>query len=77
MLTVKTQRIHRALEPCDMTVVVCAPDIDDLVKAALFKLVTVVGDIGGKVGVKTVCTAQNIVLELELFDILGLFARLE
>ena len=60
-----------------MTVVVCAPDIDDLVKAALFKLVAVVGDIGGKVGVKTVCTAQNIVLELELFDILGLFARLE
>ena len=77
MLAVETQCVHCALEPCDMAVVVCAPDIDDLVEATLFKLVAVVSDVGGKIGVEAVCTAQNIVLELELVYILGLFARLE
>ena len=57
-----------------MAVVVSAPDIDDLVKAAFFKLVAVVGDVGGKIGVEPVCTAQNVVLEVELVYILGLLA---
>lgn len=59
-----------------MAVVVCAPDIDDLVEATLFKLVAVVSDVGGKIGVETVCTAQNIVLELELVYILWLLPAL-
>ena len=58
-------------------VVIGALDVYYLVKAALLEFVAVVGDVGGKIGVEAVCTAQNIVLELELVYFLGLFARLE
>ena len=53
-----------------MAVVVGAPDVYDLVKAALLELISVIRDIGGKVGIEAVCTAQDVVLELKLFDIL-------
>ena len=53
-----------------MAVVVGAPDVYDLVKAALLELIAVIRDIGGKVGIEAVCAAQDVVLELELFDIL-------
>ena len=74
MLAVETEGIHCALQSCDVAVVIGAPDVYDLVKAALLELVAVVGDIGGKIGVEPVCAAQNIVLKLELFDVLGLLA---
>ena len=45
-----------------MAVVIRTPDVDDTVKAALLELVAVVSNISGKVGVETVCTAQNVVL---------------
>ena len=75
MLAVEAERVHRTLEAGDVAVVIGAPDVYDLVKAALLELVAVVGDVGGKIGVKAVRAAQDIVLELELFDILGLLAR--
>ena len=74
MLAVETKRVHCALQARNVAVVIGAPDVYDLVKAALLELVAVVGDIGGKIGVEPVCAAQNIVLKLELFDVLGLLA---
>ena len=74
MLAVETERIHCALETGDVAVVIGAPDIYDLVKAALLEFIAVVGDIGGKIGIEAVCTAQNIVLEFKLLDIFGLLA---
>ncbi len=62
MLAVETKRVHCALQARDVAVVIGAPDVYDLVKAALLELVAVVGDIGGKIGVEPVCAAQNIVL---------------
>ena len=53
-----------------MAVVVGAPDVYDLVKAALFKFVAVIRNVGGKIGVEAVCAAQDIVLQLKLGDIL-------
>ena len=57
-----------------MAVVVGAPDVDHPVKAPLFKLVAVVGNVGGKVGVEAVGPAQHIVLQLQLVDIRLLFS---
>ena len=59
---VQTECIQSALQTLYMAVMVSAPDIDNTVKAALLKLVAMVSDIGRKVGIKTVCTAQNVVL---------------
>ena len=58
-----------------MAVVVGAPDVDDLVKAAHGELVAVVGDIGGKVGVEPVGAAKHVVLEVKLVHVLALFPR--
>ena len=52
-----------------MAVVVGAPDVDDLVKAAHRELVAVVGDIGGEVSIEAVGAAQHVVLEVELVDV--------
>ena len=72
MLAVEPERVERGLQAGDMTVVVRAPDIDGLVKAAGLELVAVIGDVGGEIGIKPVGAAQNVVLEAELFDILRL-----
>ena len=55
-----------------MAVVIRAPDIDDLIEAANGKLIAVIGDVGGKVGIKAVGPAEHIVLQIQLFDV-GLF----
>ena len=44
-----------------MTVMVCAPNVNNPVKAALYKLVSVVCDIRGKVRGEAVCADQNLV----------------
>ena len=59
---VETQTVECGLQAGDVTVVVGAPDIDDLIEAAHGELIAVIGDIGGKVGVETVGAAKNIVL---------------
>ena len=53
-----------------MAVVVGAPDVHHLVKAADGELVPVVGDIGGKVGVESVGAAEHVVLQRQLLDVL-------
>ena len=61
-----------------MAVVVGTPNIDDLVKAPHGKLIAVIGDVGGKVGVESVGPAQDIVLQPQLFDgLVGLAGGLE
>ena len=45
-----------------MTVVVSAPDVDDLVEVTHGELVAVIGNVAGKVGVEAVGAAQNVVL---------------
>ena len=77
VLAVQAQGVQRALESGDMAVVVCAPDVDHIVKAALFQLVAVVGNVGGKVSIEAVGPFQHVVLELKLVDLLLLFARLK
>ena len=62
MRAVQTECIQSALQTLYMAVMVSAPDVDNTVKAALLKLVAMVSDIGRKVGIETVCTAQNVVL---------------
>ena len=74
--TVEPERVHRALEAGNMTVVVGAPNIDDLVKAADRKLIIMIGNVAGKVGVEAVGAAQHVVLEIELVDLLVLLAGL-
>ena len=56
-----------------MAVMVCAPHIDGLGKAAGGQLVVVVGDIGGKVGGDAVGTDEHLVLGFFLGAVLGLF----
>ena len=56
--------------------VVGAPDVDDLIEAADFELVAVVGDVAGEVGVEAVGAAQHVVLQAELVDVLVLLALL-
>lgn len=56
-----------------MAVVVCAPHVDGLGKAAGSQLVVVVGDIGGKVGGNAVGADEYLVLGLLLSAVLGLF----
>ena len=52
-----------------MAVMVRAPDVDDLVEAANGEFVPVIGDVGGKIGVKPVGAAQHIILQTQLLDI--------
>ena len=59
---VQTECIQSALQTLYMAVMVSAPDVDNTVEAALLELVAMVSDIGRKVGIETVCTAQNVVL---------------
>ena len=77
MFAVKTESVKCALESCDMAVVVRAPDVYRPVKAALFKLVAVIRYIGGKVGVKAVGAAQNVILQVKLVYILLCFSRFQ
>ena len=53
-----------------MAMVVRAPDVDGLVKAPDRQLVAVVGDVGGKVGVKAVGPAEHVVLQVQLVHLL-------
>ena len=53
-----------------MAVVVGAPDVHHLVKASDSEFVPVVGDVGGEVGVEPVGTAEHVVLQRQLLDIL-------
>ena len=55
-----------------MAVVVGAPDVDGLVKAAHGQLVVVVGNVGGKVGRDAVGAHQHLVLGLLLAAVIGL-----
>ena len=72
VLSVQIQRVHRALQPGDVPVVIGAPDVDGLVKAPNLQLVAVVGDIRGKIGIEAVAAAQHVVLQVQLGN--GLFA---
>lgn len=49
-----------------MAVMVGTPDIDDFIKAAFFKFVAVISDISGEIGVKSVGTAEHIILQFQL-----------
>ena len=69
---VQTDGVHRALHAGHMAVVVSAPDINGLVKAAHGQLVVVVGNVGGKVGRDAVGAHQHLVLGLFLAAVLGL-----
>ena len=69
MLAVQPQGIHGALQTGHMAVMVGAPDVHHLVKAADGEFVPVVGDIGGKVGVEAVGAAQYVVLQRQLFNV--------
>ena len=59
---VEAQRVHRALHAGHVTVVVSAPDVNDLVEVTHGELVAVIGNVAGKVGVEAVGAAQNVVL---------------
>ena len=63
-------RPERALQAGHMAVVVGAPDVDGLVKAADLQLVAVVGDVGGEVGVEAVGAAEHVVLQVQLVHLL-------
>ena len=73
---VEAQRVQRALQPGHVTVVVGAPDVDNLVKAPDGKLVAVIGNIRSKIGVEAVGPAKHVVLEIQLLDVLFLLALL-
>ena len=66
---VNTDRPHGAFHSCNMAVVIRTPDVNGLIKAALFKLVSVVGDIGGKISRVAVLADKNVVLKLKLVNI--------
>ena len=53
-----------------MAVVVGAPDVDGGLEAPLLQLVSVVGDVGGKVGVEPVGPAEHVVLQVQLVHLL-------
>ena len=76
MGTIQAQGVHGTLQTGHMAVVVGAPDVDDLVKAALLKLVAVVGDVGGKVGVEAIGPAEDVVLQVQLLNVLLTLAGL-
>ena len=77
VLAVQPQSVHGTLQAGHMAVVVGAPDVDDLIEAPDGEFVAVIGNIGGEVGVKPVGTAQHVVLQAQLLDVLvglaGLF----
>ena len=58
---VMTERLQRATNAGDVAVVVGAPDVDDLVEAAL-QLVEVVGNVGCEIGVLTVVALDDAIL---------------
>jgi len=70
VLPVQAQSVHGTLQAGHMAVMVGAPDVYDLVEAALFKFVAVVGDVGGKICVESVGPAQHVVLQVQLFYLL-------
>ena len=74
ILAVQTDGIHGTLHAGHMAVVVCAPHVDGLGKAAGSQLVVVVGDIGGKIGGDAVGADEHLVLRLFLGAVLGLFS---
>ena len=59
--SVQPQDIQSGFQPSHMAVMVRAPNIDDSVKAPLFKFVPMVGDIRGKIGIKAVGPAKHVV----------------
>ena len=61
LVAVVADGVHRALEAHDMTVMVGAPDVDQLLEAAV-EFILVIGDIGGEVGGVAVAADQHIVL---------------
>ena len=74
--TIEAQRVQCSLQAGHMAVVVGAPDVDDLVEAPDGKLVAVVGNIGGKVGIEPIGPAQHVILEVQLLDVRFLLAGL-
>src|SRR5699024_3690102 len=70
---VQADGVHRALHAGHMAVVVGAPHVDGLVKAAGGQLVVVVGDVGGKIGGDAVGADQDLVLVLLGGAVVGLF----
>ena len=60
--TIESQRVQCALQTGHMTVMVGAPDVDDLVEMTHGELVAVVSDVAGEIGVEAVGAAQHIVL---------------
>ena len=73
---VQPKRIHRTLQAGNVTVVIGAPDVDDLVKAAHGELIIMIGNVAGEIGVEAVGAAQHVVLELKLVNIGVLLAGL-
>ena len=69
VLAVQAQGVHGTLQPGHMAVVIRAPDVDDLVEAPDGKLVPVIGDVGGEIGIEPVGPAQYVVLQAQLFDV--------
>ena len=69
VFAVQPQRVHGAFQAGHMAVVVCAPDVDDLIEAANGEFVAVIGNIGGEVGVEAVGAAQHVVLQRQLLDV--------
>ena len=59
---VQAQGVQRPLQTGHVAVMVRAPDVDDAVEAPSLKLVAVIGDVGGKVGVEPVGPAEHVVL---------------
>jgi len=59
---VEAQRVHRTLHAGHVTVVVSAPDVNDLVEVTHGELVAVIGNVAGEVGIEAVGAAQNVVL---------------
>ena len=70
VLAVEVQGVERAFEAGDVTMVVGAPDVYGAVKMPYLQLVAVVGDVGGEVSIDAVGSAENVVLEVELFYVL-------
>ena len=69
MGAVQSQRVHGALQPGHVAMVIGAPDVDDLIEAANGKFVAVIGDIGGKIGVEPIGPAQHVILQRQLFNV--------
>ena len=51
-----------------MSVVIGTPDVNSFVKASFFQLIAMIGNVCCEVGVKTVCSAQNIIFQFQFFN---------